>query len=642
MSERIEGYRPALDGIRALALLTVLAYHSSTGWAPGGFLAVDVFFVLSGYLITGLLLAEHRAWGSVDLLSFYAARARRLLPALLLVVTTVCIVGPHVLTEAARSSLRGDAVASLLYVANWRFIVEGESYFAQFGDPSPLRHLWTLAIEEQFYVVFPVVLTVLLGVVLLTRRQFALTLIAVAAVSVAVGISLHTPGEDPSRIYYGTDARMYQLLVGAVLAVLISSSRRPAWLLPDQRRGWRSRACGVGGAVSLLLVLLCFVVAQEEADYVFLGGSLVFAVLVACLITAVEMSPHAMAGRIMSLGVLVWIGRMSYGLYLWHWPVMVLISESRTGWDPIPLFTVQIFVTGVLAAGSYFFVEQPIRRGGLRRLARRPRLTVAAAAVPLALAVVLVGTTGVASAPPAAAPGETLTTAVGAKDAPVRIHVVGDSVGFALAYSFPIDAHPDVAVEGTIKSGCGTAEHWLVVNGVRHPAGRPDCEQQFAEWAAVSARFRPTVTVWTMGGWEVYDHFVDGRTLTVGSNAYREHLLARMERGLQSFEPSSQVVIPNVPCYNQPRIVEAGQDTAPDRNDRERAVAVNEVIEEFASRHADRVHVIDVASWLCPGGRFQRKIDGVDMREDGVHYRSEAVPAFWTWALPQIERATGR
>ena len=163
--------RPALDGIRALSVVAVMIYHANPEWIPGGYLSVNVFFVLSGYLITGLLLKEASRWGSIDLVSFYKNRARRLLPALFVVVAVVTLIGARILTESAKANLRGDGLATLFYVANWRFILEGESYFASTGDPSPFRHMWTLAIEEQFYLVWPVLLLLVIVGVLAMRNH---------------------------------------------------------------------------------------------------------------------------------------------------------------------------------------------------------------------------------------------------------------------------------------------------------------------------------------------------------------------------------------------------------------------------------------------------------------------------------------
>jgi peptidoglycan/LPS O-acetylase OafA/YrhL len=228
----------ALDGLRAVAVVAVLLYHAGVGWAGGGFLGVDVFFVLSGYLITGLLAREYVAAGAVALRRFYVRRARRLLPALFAVVAGVCaFVVLRLPGEAA--GFRDDASASLLYVTNWWFVAEGQSYFGGSGRPSLLLHLWSLAVEEQFYVVWPAFLLVALGwagqtehaerVRALWRAVGWATLLS--ACSVGLTVLLYSPWRDPSRVYYGTDTRAFELLMGVIVA-----------LVQIARRSWRADA----------------------------------------------------------------------------------------------------------------------------------------------------------------------------------------------------------------------------------------------------------------------------------------------------------------------------------------------------------------------------------------------------------------
>jgi peptidoglycan/LPS O-acetylase OafA/YrhL len=629
------GYRPALDGLRALAVVAVMTYHSTTGWGQGGFLGVDVFFVLSGYLITGLLLepslgldgtGPRSRWAGLR--GFYAGRARRLLPALLLVVTVVCVVGPAVLTSGARAALRGDALAALFYVANWRFVLVGESYFAQFGDPSPLKHLWTLAIEEQYYVVFPVVLMGLLTVLRGRRRRWlALILVASAAASALVGALLHEPGRDPSRIYYGTDTRAHELLIGAALAVVLPR------ILPRVPRGVAA-AAGVAGLAG---VLVTFVVAREAASFNVLGGTVLFSALVAVVIVSVETAPRALPARLLGSAPVAWVGRLSYSLYLWHWPVYVLLSPERTGGSRVALFVVQVVVTLTLATASYYLLEQPIRRRRWTwtRTGSAGRVAVAAVAVVAVIAVA--ATAGAGPVPATTRAGDTSSTSVGLADSPRRIVLVGDSVATKLAALFPTASYPGVSVSGVATLGCGTAPQDLVVNGVRQGAGPPECAKQLPKWRRAVAAADPQVIIWSLGAWEVYDHYEGDRILRVGSTAYATYLTSRMDAAFAELGGTARVLILNVPCYDQRSFVYAGQDIAPDRNDPERARAVNQVIDDFAAAHPGRVRVVDVASWLCPDGRYVQTQGGVVVRDDGVHYSEAGVARFWAWLMPQIQ-----
>jgi peptidoglycan/LPS O-acetylase OafA/YrhL len=373
-------HRPALDGLRGLAVLGVIAFHLGYPWAGGGFLGVDIFFVLSGYLITSLLLTERSRTGRIDLGAFWARRARRLLPALGLVGAAILVAVPLTLSADELPMVRADGVATALYVANWRFASTGEAYFAQFADPSPLRHMWSLAVEEQFYLVWPVLVAVLLALVARrgVKRAGGLpgpgALIGVCAAGVAGSAALlallYTPGSDPSRAYYGTDARMHELLVGALLAVVLHHRRVNGRPPAPRAARW------IGAASAAVLVACLALLDSHQAPY-FRGGSLLTAAAVAGLILAFEWgSPLA---RPLSLRPLRYIGRLSYGLYLWHWPVLIWMSRGVYGpqgpvWDGL-----RVAVTFALAAASFHLVEEPIRRGARRRAAA-PRVPALAGA----------------------------------------------------------------------------------------------------------------------------------------------------------------------------------------------------------------------------------------------------------------------
>jgi len=355
-------YRPGLDGLRALAVAGVVLYHAGVSWMPGGFLGVDVFFVLSGYLITSLLLAERRRKGRVGFKAFWMRRARRLLPAVLLVVF-VCLLAASTIARDDLARTRGDALASVVYLTNWHLIAASHSYFNAFGRPSLLQHLWSLAVEEQFYLFWPLVL---MGSLRLVGRRYTIVLTALLALaSTALMWGLYDPNQDPSRVYYGTDTRAATLLVGALLAF--------AWPLGGFRDEVSRRAArtldGVG-CVALLAVLALFVRTQDYDPWLYHGGFLLVALCTAVLI-AVVVHPAASLGRALGSAPLRWIGIRSYGIYLWHWPVMML---SRPGidvpWRGTFVVLAQIAVTVGLAALSYRYVEMPVRSGSAQRRLR--------------------------------------------------------------------------------------------------------------------------------------------------------------------------------------------------------------------------------------------------------------------------------
>ncbi len=357
------GYMPALDGVRAIAVSAVLLYHGNLGWFSGGFLGVDVFFVLSGYLITSVLLDARRAnGGPLGLPRFYLHRARRLLPALFLMlavtVAYTVIFLPH---EAAK--LRGDLFAALGYVQNWYLILHHQSYFAAAGRPPMLQHLWSLAIEEQFYLVWPLILGLVLKYLRPTRFKLALGILGGAALSSLLMAALYRSGGDPSRVYYGADTHCSGLLVGAALAILA-----PPWRLRGKTGRMAPVALEAAGVVGLIAMAWCFVSINEFDDALYRGGYFLFA-FVAAVVVVVAVHPAArLSHGVLASRPMIWIGKRSYGIYLWHWPIYLV---TRPGQDipltGIPLFVLRVAITFGIAAFSYRFVEMPIRNGALGR-----------------------------------------------------------------------------------------------------------------------------------------------------------------------------------------------------------------------------------------------------------------------------------
>jgi peptidoglycan/LPS O-acetylase OafA/YrhL len=353
-------YLPGLDGLRAFAVGAVLLYHAGLPWLPGGFLGVEVFFVISGYLITALLLTEWRQAGRLDLRGFWLRRARRLLPALYLVLVAVLAVFVVGLPGEV-AAVRGDALAAFGYVTNWYFILRQQPYFEAIGRPSPLLHLWSLAIEEQFYLMWPPLLLVLL------RRWSArvVALIALAGAVAAAGLmaALYQPGADPSRVYYGTDTRAAGLLLGAALALIWTPWR-------DRRRAGSAGAWLLDGAglVALgLLIGLC--VGLNEFQPALYRGGFALAGLATAVAIAAAVTPGArLFPALLEWAPLRWAGVRSYGLYLWHWPVFVLTRpQLDLPFDGPPLLALRLGATVLLAALSYRFVETPVRSGALAR-----------------------------------------------------------------------------------------------------------------------------------------------------------------------------------------------------------------------------------------------------------------------------------
>ena len=354
-------YRPGLDGLRALAVAAVFLYHARIDWLPGGFLGVDLFFVLSGYLITSLLLVEWEARNRIDLRRFWLRRARRLLPALVVVVLAALALGA-IFARDDLARTRGDAISSLLYYTNWHLIVANHSYFNLMGRPSLLQHLWSLAVEEQFYVIWPLLLVP--GLVLLGRKRLPYLVAAGIAGSAALMWVLYNPA-DPSRVWYGTDTRAFLLLMGILLALVWPRIERMRRTLP---------LLELLGVAAVVATVLLFRQLHDFDPTLWHGGDLAAAFCFAVLIAAVA-HPETGIGQAFGVAPLRWVGERSYGIYLWHFPVVELMRPGvDIPWTGAGAIVAQAAIVLSAAALSYRFVEQPIRTGSLQRqLAQRSR-----------------------------------------------------------------------------------------------------------------------------------------------------------------------------------------------------------------------------------------------------------------------------
>jgi peptidoglycan/LPS O-acetylase OafA/YrhL len=373
-------YMPGLDGLRALAVLAVIAYHEQFGWAPGGMLGVGVFFTLSGYLITDLLLGQWVASGRLNLGDFWLRRARRLLPALF-VMLAVVTAWATVASPSRLAALRGAVAAAATYSSNWYYIATHSSYFARFAPPGPLDHLWSLAVEEQFYLVWPWLL--LAGVCCLRSRRagavrwLALPTLALAAGSAVLMLMLYHPGYDPTRVYEGSDTRACGLLVGAALAMVWPSRRETG---PAR---WARIGLDGAGIAGLAVVGLMIWRVGQYSSFTYQGGLVVLSVATAGVLAAAA-CPGSLVGAALGWRPLRWIGVRSYGIYLWHFPVIVLTTPANAPED-LPRAAVQVAASIGLAALSWRFVEEPIRHGALARVWRRLRTREAWRAQPATL-----------------------------------------------------------------------------------------------------------------------------------------------------------------------------------------------------------------------------------------------------------------
>ncbi len=470
---------PGLDGIRALAVTTVIVFHLVPGTLIGGYLGVDIFFVVSGFLITTLLLRERAATGRISLRGFWTRRARRLLPALGILLLACCsaalFLGGDVLV-----GLGTQVVGATTFSSNWLFIAQGASYFDE-TVPELFRNLWSLAVEEQFYVVWP-----LLAVLVLVRipRWAKLATIGAIAVASAVWMAVTYSPIDPTRVYYGTDTHAFGLAVGAFLAVLLLG--RGVAAVGDTPGGMTSRVArwtlGLTGTLAVAALVALSVLMSGDSNLTYRGGLALVAVLSAVAIAAL-LVPGSLLGRALDLAPIRWVGLRSYGLYLWHWPVFVLVGSAlptwpREGLEAATLGGIALAITVVAAALSYRFIEQPIRRHGFRATARavldaRPRSRRAFGAMFAMVLVTALSGTSVAAL--VADPGrgeaqafieagqEAIDAAVPAAPAPAAedaaedaattgdgITAIGDSVLLAAAPAMQA-AYPGIAIDASVS-----------------------------------------------------------------------------------------------------------------------------------------------------------------------------------------------
>jgi len=614
---------PALDGLRGLAVAGVLAFHA--GHLVGGYLGVDLFFVLSGFLITSLLLAEGRASSAIDLVRFWSRRARRLLPALAGVMVAVAAYAWLLADPVELARIRGDGLATLAYIANWRAVVSEQDYFDLFISPSPLQHTWSLAIEEQFYLAWPLVVY---GAVRWRRgRPLAATVGGIAVVGAVASVAwmavLHDGG-DANRVYYGTDTRVASILVGAALAAWLAA-HGPVRTTASR---WAVEGAGLLGVVALAVA---WTSVEGSTEGLYRGGLFALALATAAIIAS---AAHPRAGplaRTLRLAPLRWLGLASYGVYLWHWPIYIVLDERRTGIDGWPLVMVRVTVTLVVAAASYVLVEQPMRRGRVRTTTLRILLPAGVALVTLSLVVSTLGAEPVVVAadarPQTVAEGrrEAATAPLGAQ----RLLVVGNSVALFLGQGFDeLRPDPPIAVFNAAPPGCTFptgASRTRRRDGTVSPDPPVGCT---GRWKRDVAEFRPTVVVLALADPGDADLEYGGEWVHACTAAYDEWYRRSLNQAVDVLGAGGATVAIVTPAYSDVVISEVRF---------ERTDCVNAINRSVAAQRSDAI-VVDVARYVCPTtpSECRTDIDGVELRHDGLHYRDEGARLIAAWILDQI------
>ncbi len=621
--ERELPYNPALDGVRALAIAFVLCYHGSATLVPGGYVGVDTFFVLSGFLITSILVREQANSGHIALLSFWARRARRLLPALVVMVGAV-LLWTHFFARGDYQDLGSDARSVLFYFANWHFS-SGASYVDLGSAPSPFLHTWSLAIEEQFYLVWPLLLLGAFKLGLSRAKLLTLTLLA-AAGSAVLMVCLYDPMRDPTAIYYNTATRAQALLIGAALAFVL------AWWSHIVRR-LGAKAWGSLAAVGCVGLVVLSATMTIGGTFTYEGGLTCAALCAAALVGGVTLAGSSFVSRCLSLKPIRYVGRISYGVYLWHWPIFVGLDGARTGLDGPALFLIRLVVTFTIAIASFHLIEMPIRRGALQSREARIQAGVITAFVLIAT---LFQPTGAVSAPlidqTAAVfyPGVVPRLAAPPPGPPVRVLFVGDSIAFMVSNGLALVSHQfGVALYNMGLSGCSLEDSTYRVHDfmVEPP---PQCADRLAAWSRELKRVKPQVVVF-VARLDIVDRLEFGDWVHIGQSTYDATLRTNLGRAVAALSSTgARVVLATTPYYSSGETLggAAWPEDAPWR-----VQQFNVMLHQVAAEHAGVVSVLDLNRIIDPQGHYQGVIDGVQVRSsDGIHFT-------WAgdfWLAPRI------
>jgi len=647
---------PGLDGVRALAVLAVLADHAGVPGLSGGFIGVDVFFVLSGFLITSLLLEEQHRTGRVKLAAFWARRARRLLPAAAVMVLTVGVCH-QLFAPDSTAGLRGDGLAALGWVANWRFAYQGTDYFNQGGTASPLQHTWSLGVEEQYYLIWPLLLVAVS--VLLARRArragvhhraaadgqrralavLAGTLAALSALE-AVVLAGHAP---LGRVYFATDTRAQALLIGALAACVFARYWPSGQRVRPQ---WTPRGGALIGAVSISgLAVLAVIAHRATGSTAEFNHGLLTAVAfaAAAVIAAVTLYQDGMLARALTVRPLVALGRISYGVYLWHWPVFLALDGARTGLSGLPLLILRCLITLAAASASWVLIEVPINRW--RPVPVRV-LPAAAATVALACALVflVVPTDRVAvplaasdlppaadvaptpgAAPPPAQPGPSPARAD--PNRPLTVDVFGDSIAWTLMRYLPVT--PGVRFIDHTVLGCGITRGGPYRYFGQVSPQPPDCDNWPTTWGQQVAADKPDEVLLLVGRWETMDRLHDGQWMHLGDPAYDSYLSTELDTAVGLLGASGARVVAATEPYNRRGEQPDGSLYPEDQPDR--VARWNTLLRQAAARHPGTA-ILDLNTKLGPNHTYTATVDNITVRSDGVHL----TPAGVNWLTPWL------
>jgi len=627
---------PALDGLRGLAVLGVVLFHAS-GFLPGGYLGVDLFFVLSGYLITSILLSEHQARRSLDLARFWIRRARRLFPALLSVLLAMGLYARFVAKPSELATLRSDSLATLFYVANWHAIFAERDYWDLFLSASPLEHTWSLAIEEQFYVLWPLVVAGILVVGRRSTRCLAAVSLGLALASAAAMWWLYDP-ESTARAYLGTDTRAAGILLGAALACVFGPGRvvEGVWL----------RLLDGAGLLGMLGLAAAWLWLSGENPFLYRGGFFLTELCALVVIACGTQGSRSLVARLLSTRPLVLLGTISYGVYLWHWPINCVLGPERFSDHPFLMHTARAVLLLLVATLSYRFYEKPIRSRGI--FFGRPALIVPSA-VGACLAVLFVSTRPRAETAPSFLPPSPPVPSSAAstpepwgifsvpftsfpprgaapREAP-RILVLGDSVanklGWALRYrqdEFGVFVAERGVGNCSILTDAGSAG--LLA---RSQKSGNNCAKT---WGADVRELSPDLTFIVLGGGFFTRAKLEGKYRRACERGWRESYTARLETLVEELRPNAGRIVLAVIPYPVGRWRTSGT--------LQRVDCFNATIRAFAAAH--ELPIVDLMQKLCPTTDCQLMSEGEPIRPDGLHFDGRGAEDTARFTLRELKR----
>lgn len=620
VEERAQPYIRSLDGLRGVAVIGVLLFHA--GHLSGGFLGVDLFFVLSGFLITRVLLPDAVAGRRVRLGHFYARRLRRLAPALLLVVAVVGVASPFLFEPEALSQIRESGIATLFYSANWHALATNNDYWTALSGSNPFEHTWSLAIEEQIYLVWPLVLLLLLRLMSWVRPKVVILFAACTGASVAL-VSLvanYQPGGDTARVYYGTDTRAFAVMAGAVVAVVASSPRGHA-AFASRRMGVASAAAGAG-------LVLAWITVEGTDSSLYRGLLPLLGVAASVVVGNVAATGATWVSRGLALRPLVYLGTISYGLYLWHWPVYVLLDSDRTGIDGALLTAIRIAVSLALATVSFRLIESPVRF----RLGTAPWRVAAPIGVLAACAGLVVGTRDATDLPSADFGESVIAGTAAPADGKPRLLVLGDSQATALAVLAGGPGYDRFQVASATFVGCGIGPGAPLHFGIAVTFSLlgEACDSVLPTWRDAIVDFDPDIVLVHVGAWEVLDRRIGDRDVGFGTQEWDELTALQIQTVTTALTGEDRSVV----WLASPCFVPVGESGGPsERGDRARVDRWNELLRGAAS--AQGASVVPYDEYTCDGPASDGEVEGFAFRPDGVHLTPESAPIVWSWIAAQ-------